>query len=142
MEKNYIPCIESFLDFSSVNSITPGYCTPIKKFPIDKIKFNKKYLSYPNPVLKESVDWIVNDFHHEGWEPIFLNPKKYLIDGQHRLAAAKRMGLKYIDIVIINEKAASKPQKTKRKMLEESFEEIGIKIKTKKQITYENKLLF
>lgn len=92
------------MNFSIVNSNAPGYCTPVIKFPIDRIKFNKKYLSYANKVSEKSVNYIVTDFHLEGWEPIFLNPKNYLIDGQHRLAAAKKMKLKFIDIVIIDEK--------------------------------------
>lgn len=103
MKKTYIPCPNYFMNFSVVNSATPGFCTPIKKYPIDKIKFNKKYLSFTNKVREEDVNWIINDFHIEGWEPIFLNPKNYLIDGQHRLTAAKRMGLKYMDVVIIDE---------------------------------------
>lgn len=103
MKKTYIPCPNYFMNFSVVNSATPGFCTPIKKYPIDKIKFNKKYLSFANKVREEDVNWIINDFHIEGWEPIFLNPRYYLIDGQHRLAAAKRMGLKYMDAVIIDE---------------------------------------
>lgn len=112
MNRNYIPCYEAFMNFSTVNSSAQGFCTPIKKLPINKIKFNKKYLSYPNPIREESVNWIVNDFYQDAWEPIFLNPKYYLKDGQHRLEAAKRMGLKYIDVVIINEelnKQNSKP---------------------------------
>jgi hypothetical protein len=105
MKKAYIPCQDYFMNFSVVNSTTPGYCTPIKKYPIDKIKFNKKYLSFANKVRNEDVNSIVNDFYIDAWEPIFLNTKYYLIDGQHRLTAAKKMGLKFLDIVIINEKA-------------------------------------
>lgn len=59
--------------------------------------------SYANNVGEESVNAIVKDFYIGAWGSIFLNPKNYLIDGQHRLAAAKRMGFKFIDIVIINE---------------------------------------
>jgi len=102
MKKNYIPCLKSFMNFSVVNSTAPGFCTPISKFPISKIKFDKKFLSFTNEVCMKSVKRIVNDFHFEGWEPIFLNPKNYLIDGQHRLSAARQMGLKYLDVVIIN----------------------------------------
>jgi uncharacterized protein (DUF1015 family) len=92
------------MNFSAVNSRTPGFCTPIKKYPIDKIKFSKKYLAFANTVCDESVNSIVNDFYLDAWEPIFLNPKNYLIDGQHRLTAARKMGLKYLDIVIIDDK--------------------------------------
>jgi uncharacterized protein (DUF1015 family) len=91
------------MNFSAVNSTTPGFCTPIKKYPIDKIKFSKKYLSFANTVREEDINSIISNFYIDAWEPIFLNPKNYLIDGQHRLAAAKRMGLKFLDVVIINE---------------------------------------
>lgn len=103
MKKSYIPCPNYFMNFSVVNSITPGFCTPIKKYPVDKIKFNKKYLMFANKVREVDVNSIVNEFYIDAWEPIFLNPKNYLIDGQHRLAAAKRMGLKFLDIVIIDD---------------------------------------
>ncbi|MHB1686376.1 MAG: hypothetical protein ACYCVH_03250 [Ignavibacteriaceae bacterium] len=103
MQTKYIPCPEYHLNFSIVNTNAPGYCTPITKFPIEKIKFNRKYLSFANPVREEDVNCIVNDFYIDAWEPIFLNPKNYLIDGQHRLAAAKRLGLEFMDVVIIDE---------------------------------------
>jgi uncharacterized protein (DUF1015 family) len=106
MKKTYIPCKDYFMNFSVVNNTTPGYCTPIKKYRIDEIKFNKKYLSFANPVREEDVNSIVNDFYIDAWEPIFLNPKHYLIDGQHRLEAAKYMGLKFMDIVIIDEESS------------------------------------
>ncbi|KAF0149720.1 MAG: hypothetical protein FD143_2701 [Ignavibacteria bacterium] len=93
------------MNFAFINMSTPGAFTPIKKFPIDKIKFNKKFLSYANPVSETAVDWIVNNFHIEGWEPVFLNQKEYLIDGQHRLTAAKKIGLKYMDVAIFDETA-------------------------------------
>lgn len=108
MRAQYIPCPEYHMDFSIVNSNVPHYCTPIKKYPIEKIKFHKKFLSFANPVREEDVNYIVNEFYIGAWEPIFLNTKNYLIDGQHRLEAARRMGLKFLDIVIINEKILSK----------------------------------
>lgn len=104
MKKTYIPCCKSFMNFSTANSTAPGFCTPIKKYPIQKIKLNKKYLSFANLVRENDVNAIVTDFYFYAWEPIFLNPKFFLIDGQHRLAAAKKMGLKFIDIVIIDDK--------------------------------------
>lgn len=91
---DYIP-IADFLEdaFSKYGEL-------IHKFPIEKIKFNKNRLSYANPVLDSTVNNIVYNFHKEGWEPISLDTDYYLRDGQHRLAAAKMMGLKYIDVVI------------------------------------------
>ena len=91
---DYIP-IADFLEdaFSKYGEL-------IHKFPIEKIKFNKNRLSYANPVFDSTVNNIVYNFHEEGWEPISLDTDYYLRDGQHRLAAAKMMGLKYIDVVI------------------------------------------
>jgi hypothetical protein len=103
MQTKYIPCQKDFLIFSAANTNTAGYCTPITRFPIEKIKLNKKYLSFANPVSEEDINYIVSDFYLYAWEPIFLNPKKYLIDGQYRLAAAKKMGLKFMDVIIIYE---------------------------------------
>lgn len=105
MRKKYIPCPSYYLNFSVVNNIVPGFCTPLRKFPIDKIKFNKKYLAYANKIRTKDVEEIVKNFYIEAWEPVFLTPKFYLTDGQHRLTAARKMGLKYIDVVIIDEQA-------------------------------------
>jgi len=62
MRKNYILCPNYFMNFSIVNSTTPGFCTPIKKYPIDKIKFNKKYLSFANNVREGDVNSIASVF--------------------------------------------------------------------------------
>ncbi|MCE5304695.1 ParB N-terminal domain-containing protein [bacterium] len=49
-----------------------------------------------------------NDFYLGACEPIFLNSSNYIIDGQHRLATAKTLGLKYMDVVIIDEENENK----------------------------------
>ena len=49
------------------------------------------------------MDNIAYYFHKESWEPVTLDREYFLRDGQHRLAAAKKMGLKYIDAIIYNE---------------------------------------
>jgi ParB-like chromosome segregation protein Spo0J len=33
-----------------------------------------------------------------------INERYFLIDGQHRLMVAKKLGLKYIDAIVANEK--------------------------------------
>lgn len=92
------------MHFREANRITPDFATPVRKMPINEIKFDIE--NYPNELNNKEVEYIVKDFHLEGWEPIFIDPNGYLTDGQHRLTAAKRMGLKYIDVVIIDEEMA------------------------------------
>lgn len=93
---DYIP-IAKFL-----NESLQKYGKIIHKFPIFKVKFDKNRLSYQNQVLDSTVNNIVYNFYSEGWEPIVLDNEYYLRDGQHRLAAARIMGLKYIDVIIYN----------------------------------------
>lgn len=68
----------------------------VERFPIQKIK--RKTLR--NKVDTNEVLHIVMNFSQEAWIPVTLNRRYYLIDGQHRLAAAAQLCLKYIDIVI------------------------------------------
>jgi len=56
--------------------------------------------SYRNDIIESTVNLIVNCFDLMFWIPITVNKDFYLLDGQHRLEAAKRMNLKYIDVVI------------------------------------------
>ena len=106
-DKNYIACPE----WSKTYSVYKQYPLQFQvkdKVPISKIKFDVKYLDFPNPVLEDEVQRIVNEFYLGAWEPIFVNKKYFLLDGQHRLEAAKRMGLKYIDIVILDTELMAK----------------------------------
>jgi len=50
------------------------------------------------------VKRMVNRFYLDAWEPIMINERYFLIDGQHRLMVAKKLGLKYIDAIVANEK--------------------------------------
>lgn len=93
---NYIPCKDCFKNYSIFKK-HPTIFIPKDKVPIKDIKFSKKY---PNPLIKEEVGYIVDDFCIDGWEPIWINQNYFLTDGQHRLAAAKKIGLKYIDVII------------------------------------------
>jgi len=93
---NYIPCKSCYKDYSLFKRY-PTIFIPKDKVPIKKIQFNKQY---PNPFIEEDVNYIVNDFCIDGWEPIWINQNHFLIDGQHRLTAAKKMGLKYVDVII------------------------------------------
>ena len=93
---DYIP-IDQFLEQSFAK-----YGTILHKFDISKISIDKSRFSFCNELVSSEVDNIVYNFHHEGWEPITLDEEYFLRDGQHRLAAAKKMGLRYIDAVIFN----------------------------------------
>jgi ParB-like chromosome segregation protein Spo0J len=99
--KSYIPSPE-YHKTRWAYSAYPDVFKRTDKYPIEKIKFNKKYLPFKNPVRQDTVNSILTEFYVGAWEPIFLNEKGYLIDGQHRLATAKKMKLKYIDVIIVN----------------------------------------
>lgn len=102
-DKEYIECPYWFKTMTIFRENPAGF--KIKnKVEIDKIKIDKKYFSYVNPIYEETIDSIINDFYIDAWEPIWINPEMFLLDGQHRLCAAKKMGLKYIDVVIHDEK--------------------------------------
>jgi hypothetical protein len=101
MSINYIPSPSHFKNYFTYQKY-PDIFKPTNKVPVSKIKIDKKQLSYANEISKNCVVEIINNFHIEGWEPIFISPDYYLIDGQHRLAAARKMKLKFIDVVIID----------------------------------------
>jgi ParB-like chromosome segregation protein Spo0J len=100
--KNYIPAPEYHKTLWAYSAY-PELFRRFDKYPIRKIKFNNKYLHFKNPVRQNTVNSIVTEFYIGAWEPIFLNEKGYLTDGQHRLAAANKMKLKYIDVIIVND---------------------------------------
>ncbi|MBT7073831.1 MAG: ParB N-terminal domain-containing protein [Anaerolineae bacterium] len=72
----------------------------LEKFSIRNIQINSRFFSYPNQVDFEYVESIVKNFDVEIWDPILLNEKFYLLDGQHRLEAAKRLNITHIDVII------------------------------------------
>ena len=105
---DYIP-IEQFQEqaFSKWGTI-------LHKFEISKISIDKSRFSFCNEVVPSEVDNIAYYFHKDAWEPITLDDEYYLKDGQHRLAAAKKMGLKYIDAVIFNPNLLNPPSEVKK----------------------------
>jgi len=78
------------------------YWIPESRVSLYKIKIDKNLFSYQNKVSESAVLDIVLNFDDELWMPITVNQEYYLLDGQHRLAAAKHLGLEYIDVVIQN----------------------------------------
>ena len=105
----YIP-VESFQreSFSKYGIFLP-------KFEISKIKIDKSRFSFCNEISQNEVKNIAYNFHKNAWEPITLDEDFYLKDGQHRLEAAKLMGLKYIDAFIFIDKPAKTETKSRRR---------------------------
>ncbi len=72
------------------------------KTPIEKIKVDKTLFSFQNEVNWTEVEFISKNFEIGAWFPIMVNRDFFLLDGQHRLAAAQNMKLKFLDVVIDN----------------------------------------
>lgn len=72
------------------------------KTSIEKIKVDKTLFSFQNEVNWTEVEYISKNFEIGVWFPIMVNRDFFLLDGQHRLAAAQRMKLQYLDVVIDN----------------------------------------
>lgn len=72
------------------------------KTPIEKIKVDKTLFSFQNEVNWTEVEYMSKNFEIGAWFPIMVNRDFFLLDGQHRLAAAQNMKLKYLDVVIDN----------------------------------------
>lgn len=97
--RDYIPVEKHWFDMYTRN-FKMNYWTPKLRVPISRIKIDKKLFSYQNQISKQSVQNIVSNFDRELWMPITVNKELYLLDGQHRLAVAKQLGLNYVDVVI------------------------------------------
>lgn len=70
------------------------------KIPIEKLKIDKSLFSFQNDVDLDAVEYMCQTFEVGAWYPVMVNPDFFLLDGQHRLAAAQKMQLQYIDVVI------------------------------------------
>lgn len=98
--REYIPVYKHW--FSMYTHFEKLYFTVLKHIPIKQIRIDNKYFEYPNEVNDSNVIFMVQHFRRSAWMPITLNSELYLLDGQHRIAAARKLGLKYIDAVICN----------------------------------------
>ena len=76
--------------------------TLIEKVPLSTIKIDKRHFSWQNDVDFSQVEFILMNFNRDFWMPILVNRDYFLLDGQHRLQVAKRLGLELIDVVIDN----------------------------------------
>jgi len=89
---------------------------------IKNIKIDKSLFCFQNEIIDSVVDSIITNFNLIFWIPITVNKNYYLLDGQHRLEAAKRMNLQYIDVIVqdtelLEANKTKKPIKTKRVIL-------------------------
>jgi DNA adenine methylase len=97
-KKNYIPVLE--LNKTLFTNFDKPYWIFKERVSIDSILIDKNKMSFLNEVSDKVVNEIATNFELLGWLPITLDKENYLLDGQHRLAAAKKLKLKYIDVVI------------------------------------------
>ena len=72
------------------------------KIPIEKLKIDKSLFSFQNDVDMDEVEYMCKNFEISAWYPVMVNPGFFLLDGQHRLVAAQKMNLQYIDVVVDN----------------------------------------
>ena len=99
MKRDYIPSPEHLLSMYT-NPQFHNRWTVATKVPIEEIKIDRSIFSFQNDVNWDDVDYMVKNFEQSAWFPIFVNSDFFLLDGQHRLATAKEMHLKYIDVVV------------------------------------------
>src|SRR4030067_3315431 len=64
-----------------------------EQVPIDEIKINRSLFDFNNKVCTSSVDNMLNNFELDAWMPVTVTEKMFLLDGQHRIACAKKMGV-------------------------------------------------
>lgn len=77
-----------------------GFWACVDHVPIRKIRIDKRLMSWPNDICLETCKEIAHRFDRGLWIPVTVNEDYFLLDGQHRLKAAKLMRLKYIDVVV------------------------------------------
>lgn len=90
--KNYIPVQKYWIDMFAQYH----FFRVLEKFPIENIKRKNLW----NDMNVHDVLYMLVNFNKDAWMPITLDQDYVLVDGQHRLAVAKQMCLKYIDVVI------------------------------------------
>lgn len=97
--KNYIKSSDSLKNiFAKFNGFSFEH-----KISIKKIKINRKLFAFDNSVNMDDVNYMLMNFNKTIWDPITVNTNYYLLDGQHRLALAKKLGLNYIDVMVEDE---------------------------------------
>jgi DNA adenine methylase len=103
---DYIPVIKN--NITMFTNFEEPFWTFKEKVSINEIRIDKKLMSFENRILNSTLNNIIYYFDEDFWLPITINKDYFLLDGQHRLEAAKRMNLKYIDVVIENRELLNK----------------------------------
>jgi hypothetical protein len=116
----YIPASE--FNYKLFTQFDKPYWTPLRRVPLKQIKIDKSLMSYPNPVYEDVVQTILEHFDVWQWIPVTLNENHFLLDGQHRLEAARRMGLNFIDAVIQDTVLLDAPTEKKPKRRRSIFD--------------------
>lgn len=101
--KNYIPA-ELWKDSYKSPQMQKSF-TFVEKVPLSRIKIDKRLFSFQNDVSASFVNFIVENFDKDFWMPVLVNADFFLLDGQHRIQVAKKLGLKYIDVAIVKEQS-------------------------------------
>ena len=91
--KEYIPSEQHWKDMYAQY---PAMYRVIEKFPINKIRHKK----LRNEVDTNTVLYMLTNFAQEVWNPVMVDKKNYLVDGQHRLAVATQLRMRYIDVIV------------------------------------------
>jgi hypothetical protein len=102
-KKKYVPIGEIWKEAYSSPQLMKSF-TLVERVPLINVKIDKKFFSWPNEVDFEQVDFIIKNFDQDFWMPIMVNKDYFLLDGQHRLQVAKQLGLKFIDVVIVDQR--------------------------------------
>ena len=99
MKEKYRDYIKSSNNLKNIFAKFNGFSFEYK-ISIKKIKINRKLFAFDNAVNMEDVYYMLMNFNKTIWDPITVNTNYYLLDGQHRLALAKKLGLNYIDVMV------------------------------------------
>ena len=89
----YIPSEQHWKDMYAQY---PAIYRVIEKFPIGKIQRSK----LRNEIDMNEVLHMLTNFYQEAWAPITIDENSYLVDGQHRLAVAAQLCMRYIDVIV------------------------------------------
>lgn len=110
---DYIPVAQTSINFFT--KYDRPYWTPVRRVSLDSIKIDKSRMSFANDVSDEQVKTIIEHFDLFAWLPVTLDKDYYLLDGQHRLAVARLVGLKYLDVVIQDTELLNTPRPKPRR---------------------------
>lgn len=102
MKKMYIPTSEIWKETYAKPQTMKSFSL-VERVPLSKIKIDKNRFSWQNAVDPARVNFIAQHFDLDFWMPVLVDPDYFLLDGQHRLRVAKKLGLKFIDVAIDNE---------------------------------------